>query len=243
MHVTKPILISILKDLIIRSSVLFCLWALFSFNNAEAAIYACPTSDGDVAYQDRPCEKKSSASERANKDDSESPYSNSEYPLGMHPSWFVSPALAPQPAYCDRLGCDCATLARNFRQGLGKAVADALFLEAAWHRYSASVVKMETDPPRGLAYLELQVEIEDSACEIQMSQITLKNYAERAVNKLEANAELAKLRGHTDYEKCDAGDDLACEDIDALKLFERVQLDLDTLRVPRNLFFANAESR
>lgn len=239
MHVSKPIIIDVVKHLVIRSSALFCLWVAFTLGNADAAIYACPTANGDVAYQDRPCEKKSD--NKTSTPSAESSVNDSEYPLGMHPSWFAAPAHAPQPAYCDRLGCDCASLTRNFRAGLVAAVADALFLEASWHRYAESVIRIESDPPKGFAYLELQAEISDSACEVQMSQITLKNYAGNAVERMKLNASNAELRGNTQFEQCDGTNAQVCADVDAYSLYERVQMDLDTLRTPRSLFVAEAD--
>ncbi len=212
-------------------------WILVPVNSVQAAIYACPNAKGDTAFQDRPCTiaKDTSAPESTSAEET------SQYPLGLHPSWFISPANAPQPAYCDRLGCDCASQVRNFRSGLGAAVADALFLEAAWHRYAEQVIEMETDPPEGLAYLQLQVSIEESACEIQMSQLTIRNYVKDAVRVLKKRAELAEKRGNTDYSSCDGTNEKVCEDVDAYDLYQRVLMDLETLRSPRSFFVADAD--
>ncbi len=239
MHVTKILFIDVCRNLAIRSALLFCLWVAFTLGTAEAAIFACPTATGEIAYQDRPCVKQAQTVVPSTTDDAKD--TGSAYPLGIHPSWFIPPTYAPQPAYCDRLGCECATMARNFHRGLEAAVADALFLEATWHRYAEQVIRMETDPPIGLARLELQAELSDSACEIQMSQLTLKNYASQAVNNIERNAELAERRGHTDYDQCDGSNELVCADVEAYSLNERVQLDLRTLRTPRNIFVADIE--
>ena len=222
----------------IRLAILLAVWVLLSPINAYAAIYACPTSNGDTAYQDRPCEKAKAATDTsANKTEARD---RPQYPLGLHPSWFISPEFAPQPAYCDRLGCDCASQARNFRRGLDAAVADALFLEAAWHRYSAQVIKMETDPPKGIAYLQLQVDIEESACDIQMSQLTIRNYAAYAVEELASQAEQAKSRGNTDYSQCIDPSSKECVDVEAYQLYQRVLTDLETLRSPRSYFMVDA---
>jgi len=225
-----------------RAAFIIAVWLLPS-TNAHTAIYACPTGNGDTAYQDRPCAivkapKKSGSTDSA----SSTAHSDNqpEYPLGIHPSWFTPPALAPQPAYCDRLGCDCASQTRNFRHGLIAAVVDALFLEAAWHRYSSQITMKENEPPKGLRYLQLQIDIEESACEIQMSQTTIRNYAAHAVKKIEDKAELAEQRGNTDYSQCEDPSSSECADVEAYQLYKRVLMDLETLRSPRSYFMAEA---
>ena len=237
MSVTKHRLPCNLVTAAARLAIILAVWLLWPAVHAQAAIYACPTANGDTKFQDRPCEIVKA--EDPTKTETETT-KRSEYPLGLHPSWFISPQFAPQPAYCDRLGCDCATQTCNFRRGLGKAVADALFLEATWHRYSEQVIRMETDPPEGLAYLQLQVDIEELACDIQMSQATVRNYAARAVKQLEMKANQAEERGNTDYSQCVELNSSVCDDVDDYQLYQRVLMDLETLRSPRSFFMAEA---
>jgi len=238
MRITKQGVFCDLTAVAVQFS-LVALLTLLPGVNVSAAIYSCPTGNGETAFQDRPCEaEKVAISPDAPEEDNSS---KTGYPLGMHPTWFVSPQYAPQPAYCDRLGCDCASQARNFRNGLTAAVADAMFLEAAWHRYAEQVIEMETDPPEGISYLQLQVDIEISACEIQMSQATIRNYAEKAINQLKFHAERAEKRGNTSFDQCDGGNSLACRDVEAFMLYERVEMDLETLQSPRSYFVADAD--
>jgi len=231
-----------LKIMALGQVLLTLLWlALFS-SPLQAAVHACPTADGNTVYQDRPCDRlPAKTSNTAPTAETSKPRVVGEYPFKMHGSWFLPPLHAPQPAYCDRLGCDCATQTRNFRNGLAAAVADALFLETAWHRYAEQVIQMETNPPTGLAYLELQVAIEESACDIQMSQLTVKNYVEIAVKELKIRADAAKRRGNTRFEQCDGTDERVCADVDAYALFERVEKDIETLTLPRYFLIADAE--
>jgi len=218
------------------------LWMALTTGPSHAAVYACPLANGETVYQDRPCAKLASQSSKASSSGQTSqPKNEGEYPFGMHRSWFVQPLYAPQPAYCDRLGCDCATQTRNFRHGLSKAVVDALFLETAWHRYAEQVIQLENDPPKGLAFLELQVGIEESACDIQMSQLTVKNYVQTAVEELKAAAEAAISRGNIHTEQCDGTDAKVCADVDAVDLYDRVIQDIKTLTVPRYFLIADAE--
>lgn len=241
MHGTKQQLANKMFTAAARLAMLLVVCLLLPSVNALAAIYACPTGDGDTAYQDRPCAIAKAPETSKTTGNANASESRGQFPLGLHPSWFIAPAFAPQPAYCDRLGCDCARQTRNFRQGLDAAVADALFLEAAWHRYSAQVIEKETDPPRGLAFLQLQVDIEESACDIQMSQTTIRNYVVRAVKKIESKAELAEKRGNTDYSQCENPSSTECNDVEAYQLHQRVLMDLETLRSPRSYFMADAE--
>ena len=240
MHVTTQKLLDYVFSAIAQMALIFALWLMLPAVNVQAAIYACPTGNGDTAYQDRPCEqvKTPEVSKSADVEDAQHPRTG--YPLGLHPSWFIAPAYAPQPAYCDRLGCDCASQARNFRHGLDNAVADALFLEATWHRYSEQVITMETDPPTGLAYLQLQVNIEESACDIQMSQATIRNYVVRAMKTLEKKSVAAERRGNTDFSQCEDPASVQCKDVEAYQLYQRVLMDLETLRSPRSFFMAEA---
>ncbi len=221
---------------LVLTALLLTLWVA----PAVAAVYACANANGDTQFQDRPCASNAPA-QSAGGDTSKSAGKNSKYPLGMHASWFIAPEHAPQPAYCDRVGCDCASLTRNFRRGLTAAVADALFLEADWHRYAEQVIQMETNPPTGFAKMELMAAIEDSACNIQMSQLTVRNYAEYAMNDLESRAKAAIERGNVDYDLCDGSDAQVCADVDAVALLERVKLDIETLSLPRFFLIAEAD--
>jgi len=242
MHVTKQRLVCDVLTALTTLIWVLTLWFVMPITVSHAAIYSCPTGNGDTAFQDRPCAQDIPiAPTRGNGSDGDEDESKSRFPMGMHPSWFISPVHAPQPAYCDRLGCDCASQARNFRNGLNAAVADAMFLEAAWHRYAKQVIEMETNPPKGISYLQLQVDIEESACDIQMSQLTLLNYAEGAFKDAEKQAKWAERRGNTDYSNCDGGNSLVCKDADAVYMYEQLLMDLETLRVPRNLFVADAD--
>jgi len=222
--------------------LLLALWTALIVSPSHAAVYACPSPNGDTVYQDRPCAKiPTKAPNTSSTSGTNESSSDSQYAFGMHESWFSPPLYAPQPAYCDRLGCDCATQTRNFRRGLAEAVADALFLETAWHRYAEQVIRLENDPPKGLALLELQVGIEESACDIQMSQMTVKNYVEKAVAELTIKANAAISRGNIDPDQCDGSNEKVCADVDAVGLYERVMQDIETLKLPRYFLIAEAD--
>ncbi len=219
---------------VVLATVLF-FWA--APQDAQAAIYKCPVAGGGQVFQDTPCAKDVSKG----KEPSLAAASRSETPLGMHPSWLATPEQSPQPAYCDRLGCDCASQSRNFRDGMAAAVADALFLEASWHRYVQSVIKSETGALKGRARMEQEIEIAESACDLQMSQTTLRNYGELGFAQLEAAAAKAKARGHVNYDQCDGSNSAVCDDVDAYQLHQRVLMDLETLKSPRDYFVTGAD--
>lgn len=124
---------------------------------------------------------------------------------------------------------------------MASAVADALFLEASWHRYVQSVVKSETETLKGRARMEQEIEIAESACDLQMSQMTLKNYGELGLKQLETAAARADARGHVNVEQCDGTDSAVCDDVDAYQLHQRVLQDLQTLKLPRDYFVTGAD--
>ena len=107
-------------------------------------------------------------------------------------------------------------------------------------RYTEQVIEMELDPPKGLARMQLRASIEDLACDIQMSQSTIRNYVKGAFENIKQKAELAEDRGNTDYSQCDDEGSVQCDDVEAYQLYQRVTLDIETLRMPRNYFMEDA---
>jgi len=198
----------------------------------------------ETFYKDRPCMIKPKTEEPAKKTgaDIAGDYDkDSPYPLGMDATWFETPEFATETAYCDRLGCDCGSESRNFRRGLNAAVLEALFLEASWHRYEIEVSEMQNGGLSGLEKLQKKFEVEASACDIQMSQLTLKQYADQALVDISEEAAIAKEKGDANKRLCDGGDGEACRAMNAGARLERFMMDLETLRTERKELLAELD--
>jgi len=219
-------------------SILMLLCLMLPTTAAQAAIYSCTQANGEKAFQDRPCNLSTPSPGGGQ---AATPPAN-QYPLDMHASWFDAPKLAPQSAYCDRLGCNCDSFKRNFRRGLSAAVVDALFLEASWHRYADQVNKMDALPTANSPeYMQFKINAEAAACDIQMSQETLINYAEQAVADMKAKAIESAARGYNDPKKCIKEGTAECQGLQDSQTYVRVVTDIRTLRSSRHTVVAAAE--
>ena len=178
-------------------------------------IHACRDADGTMQFQDRPCERRAAAATPVAAE-------TLRTPAGMHPSWFERPAAGTAAAHCEETGCTCSGISRPFERGIEQAVADALYLDGAWHRLESDIAPADS-PDADLAAL----------CDVLMSQQTLRLYAERAFRTMRSRARDAENRGLHRPGACEAGEALACEALDDFLLYRRIVADSATLRQPR----------
>lgn len=188
--------------------------------NVHAAIFACQSGEA-VVYQDRPCpQQKSTASTK------KSAY---HFPLGMHESWFDLPPQAEDRAFCDRRGCECGQIERKHHDSLIRSVADALYLDGSWHRYEMAVdAWMESTGPTSANY-DLRAQVLESACEIMMSQVLLRNYAQSSLQALKKRAQTAEERGFDVELPCAQGIEQACSYYESVQLLNRLRRDAAAL--------------
>lgn len=208
---------------------------------AQAAINACRSDDGTTIYQDRPCPIR-----LASPSPSRSRHTM-RAPAGIHSTWFERPTLTDVRASCNGVGCECGSVTRTYENGLPQAVADALYLDGAWHRLETersaarandgaratqagtqAGTRVGTHTTRGSETLQ------EAVCDVLMSQRTLRQHAEPVLAALRKKSRAAEANGFDQPEHCDSGNALACEYLDAVALYRRVLLDLQTLRSPRD---------
>lgn len=194
--------------------------------DARATIYACPTPSGGTQFQDRPCARAAAASTGA-------PVARSRAPVGLHASWFVRPPGSDVVARCDDDGCRCDALDRPFESGLALAVADALYVDGAWHRLENAVAERAANAPDGPPPETLDRLVDEAACDVLISQRILRAHASGVLADLRRRARETEERGFDDGIACAAGDAVACEAEDALALYRRMVTDLVALRAPR----------
>ena len=194
---------------------------------ADAAIHACPTEDGTTVFQDRPCERRESVAAAARP-------TRARAPAGLHESWFTRPAGADVFASCDEHGCRCDAIARPFDSGLPLAVADALYLDGAWHRLEEALAARRRDAFDGPPPATLDRRVDEAACDVMMSQRILRTHATDVLAGLRRRARETEERGYDDGIACETGDVVACEHVDALALYRRMVADLIALRTPRD---------
>lgn len=191
-----------------------------------AAIHVCRAADGTTVFQDRPCARTALALA----DDPRAP----RPPAGMHPSWFEPPSGTRARARCDESGCVCDTLSRPFDNGLALALADALYIDGAWHRYelhrnaAGGIAGTGTDEAR-----EPHREFVEAACDVLMSQQTLRRYTERVFGELRSRERAAEVRGFDRPTPCDDGNADACAYHHDVLLYRRMLTDLGALQLPR----------
>lgn len=198
--------------------------------SSQAAINACRSDDGTVVFQDQPCAQTNTTRHTTTRvDRDERP------PAGMHESWFERPEAATSEASCDRLGCRCGALARSFDGGLELAVADALYLDGAWHRHETEVAALTNASSSASDAAIQQARPDIAACEVMMAQATLRKHMRTVITRLHRQAREAEERGFDDPAECNAGDPVACEYLDAMALYQRMQGDVKALQLSRHL--------
>ena len=192
----------------------------------SAAIHACTLEDGHTVFQDRPCERRAPSTGAATP-------TRSTPPAGIHPSWFERPLEVVERARCDERECRCGSIRRSLDGTLPTAVADALYLDAAWHTYRTSVEAWRRNEPGGPDRDTLRRLGEEAACDVAISQQILNLHAEDVLGGLRALTREAEERGLDDPGACRAGNADACGYLDALALYRRMLDDLAVLRTPR----------
>ncbi len=203
-------------------TVAICSLCLFLAHHAHAGIKTCTLADGSVVFQDTACtvvpktEKKSA------------PIAN-VIPLGIDQSWFDKPSVSPHQVECTKSGCDCGKYYREFKNGLALAIADALYLDGSWHRFEAKMSQMEIHTPGSVEYNDLRLERNEAACNILMSQKTLRLFGESVLKKLRTQKRHAENIGWDNPADCEAGDLKICEHTDNIDLYHRIVSDLQTL--------------
>lgn len=205
-------------------------------NPSAAGYFACALPDGGTQFQDQPCAAlptpASDVSRAARRDSDRRRASAARPPAGIDESWFERPADVAYEPYCDERGCECGALERPFETGLPVAVADALFMDGAWHRYDSSVIALANATPPTDSFAA-RTELEDAACDVLMSQRTLTLFATQTLSSLRRRAQDAADLGRDEAGACDGFSDIACDDHQAYMLYQRMQLDLQALSFPR----------
>lgn len=160
---------------------------------------------------------------------SEATLTRSKLPAGMHNSWFDRPEFAVGTAICDRGGCQCGEIRRGHDSGLNFAVADSLYLDGNWHRYEAAIAQLQSASTGAAQARELEAGVSDAACDILISQETLKRFGDEALRSMRTKARNAEDRGSDYPELCDTetpsessddSNDLARFDMASFKVFD-----------------------
>ena len=194
---------------------------------SQAGIFACPAGDGSKVFQDRPCEQQIRSIENLVR-------RTSRLPADMHESWFVKPEQATYQAYCDKKGCECGDIMQTFDGGLAQAVSDALYIDGNWLRYEESVVKWQSARHQTARAWVLQRDMDEAACEVQMSQRTLTEYTGKVMTSLKRKVQRAEELGYTNASACDGSSPQACSYFEAIGLHQRLAVDIKALRTGRN---------
>jgi len=184
----------------------------------------CTLADGSVVFQDTACtvEPKPAAK----------PVSIANtIPLGIEESWFDSPGIKPNETVCTQRGCDCGKYFREFKNGLPMAIADALYLDGSWHRLEAKLSQLEITALGSAEYELLKAERDEAACNISMSQKTLRMFGEKTLAKLRGQKRHAEDMGWDNPEDCDAGIARVCEHTDNIALYNRIRSDIRALSI------------
>ena len=190
---------------------------------AQAAIHACKLADGSITYQDNACavtpkpEKKKASRSAA-------------IPFSIDKSWFEKPSVVPDRAVCTEAGCHCGMFSRKFKNGLPLAIADSLYLDGSWHRFDSTVLQLELPADNPFAKMDLKNERDEAACNILMSQKTLRLFGDDVLRELRNKKRYAEERGLDNPDDCDAGDMLACEYTDLIAIYDSIQTDIKSLR-------------
>lgn len=194
---------------------------------AQATIFSCSTGSGGVVFQDRPCAIYSTRDAPAPK--------KHKLPFDIHESWFELPGQAEGRAYCDRRRCECGELQRTLDGSLDRTVADALYMDGSWHRYKTSYQLWIDAPASSADTTELHRQMVEAACSVMISQQLLRKYADEVAARLRQKLLFAEEAGFDQPEPCQEEIRGACDSLDAVELFRRMQADARALRIPRDV--------
>ena len=194
-------------------------------DGVHATIYSCSTDDTGIVFQDVPCPMAPGKNEPA-------PTKN-RLPLEIHESWFELPGQAEGRAYCDRRRCECGDMQRKLDGLLDQAVADALYMDGGWHRYETSFQLWIDSPASAVSTPGLWDQMILDACNIMISQLLLRKYADEVRARLRQKVLVAEERGFDQPEPCQFGINEACSYLDAVQLYRRLLDDARALRTSR----------
>ena len=189
----------------------------------QAGIKACTLADGSIVYQDTACIVTPKANTTS------APLTKA-VPLGIDKTWFDKPTIAPNQAECTQTGCDCGEYYREFKNGLAMAVADALYIDGSWHRFDAKMSQMKLTNKNTAKYDDLRTERNEAACNILMSQKTLRMFSKLVLAQLRTQKRFAEDMGWDDPADCENGDLGVCEHTDNIALYNRILSDVVALR-------------
>jgi len=82
-------------------------------------------------------------------------------------------------------------------------------------------------------YFQLQQEMEEAACDVMMSQATLMSFTTRTLKSMRRAVQDAEERGYDVPELCDGRDLEICRHVENVELYQRVVMDIKSLRQPR----------
>jgi len=207
-------------------ALLVCCLTLIPVHSVTSAIHACRLADGTVTYQDTECAVIPQAEAKPQK-------KTAQIPFGIDSTWFDAPSVVPDRAICTKNGCHCGMFSRKFKGGLPLAIADALYVDGSWHRLESTVMQLDLgqDTLSSIDKRDLRIERDEAACNILMSQKTLRLFGPDVLSELRDKKRYAEDRGLDDTEKCDAGDDLVCNYTESITLYQRINSDIKALRI------------
>lgn len=195
----------------------------FAAPTAFGGIKVCKLSDGTVVFQDTECAVIPKTAENT------SATGPKTIPFGIEKSWFDEPPVMPARAACNDSGCQCGDNRRKFDSGIAMALADALYLDGSWHRLEATLAEMARSSFNHPEIDDLSRQRDEAACNILMSQLTLRMFGEQTLAQLRAKKRYAEDRGLDNPDDCDAGDISICEYTDNIALYHRLLSDIKAL--------------
>lgn len=210
------------RNSVVRLLAILCLWTI-PLLGAQAAIHACKLPDGSVTFQDNACAVVPEPKKKA-------VAQTETIPFAIDKSWFDKPSVIPDRAVCTQAGCHCGMFSRKFKSGLPLAVADSLYLDGSWHRFESTLIQLELPTDDPFAKSDLRNERDEAACNILMSQKTLRLFGDDVLSELRSKKRYAEERGLDNPDDCDAGDMLACEYTDLIAIYDSIQTDIKSLR-------------
>jgi len=110
------------------------------------------------------------------------------------------------------------------------AIADALYLDGSWHRLENTLLQLDMPGKNTFELPDLQKERDEAACNILMSQKTLRLFGDEVLRELRTKKRYAEERGLDNPEDCDNGDDTVCSYTDMIMLYDRIQGDIKGLK-------------
>lgn len=204
-----------------RFIAICCLCSL-AVQLTHAGITKCTLADGSIVFQDTVCTVIPKPEVKT-----EPPIKT--IPFKMDKTWFDAPSVVPHQVVCTKSGCECGAYYREFDSGLATAIADALYLDGSWHRLEQTLSEIKLSELRSPRYFELARERDEAACNILMSQKTLRMFGERALAELRTKKQHAETNGLDKPDECDAGNLDICEHTNDIALYNRILADIQAL--------------